>query len=180
MEDIERVLFERERIAEAVKAVAIKLDKHFSSCERSPLAVGILKGAAMFFCDLVREMETPLELDFMTLASYGSGTRSGEVKRLSDTSASVKDRDVLVVEDIVDSGNTLFKLKEILLGRGARSFTSVALLDKPSRRIKDIAADHSCFTVGDDFVVGYGLDYAGRYRDLPYIGVLKRSVYEEK
>ena len=121
----------------------------------------------MFFCDLVRAMETPVQIDFMTISSYGSSTQSsGMPKIVMDLAASVEGRDVILVEDIVDSGNTLFKLRELLIGRGAKSFTVVTLLDKPSRRQVDIKADYSCFEVGDEFIVGYGLDYAQKIRKM--------------
>ncbi|MDE6690913.1 MAG: hypoxanthine phosphoribosyltransferase, partial [Clostridia bacterium] len=140
----------------------------------------VLKGSVMFFCDLVRAMQTPVQIDFMTISSYGKSTQSsGMPKIVMDLAASVEGRDVILVEDIVDSGNTLYKMRELLVGRGAKSFTVVTLLDKPSRRQVDIKADFSCFEVSDEFIVGYGLDYDQQYRNLPYIAILKREVYEK-
>lgn len=175
-DDIQRVFLSEEQIKEKVKEAAAWLDGRFAG--KNPLAVCVLKGSVMFFSDLVRAMKTPVQLDFMTISSYGSGTQSsGKIEIVSDLSASVKGRDVILVEDIVDSGNTLLKMRELLTGRGAGSFTSVTLLDKPSRRKADVKADFSCFEVGDEFIVGYGLDYAQNYRNLPYVAVLKREVY---
>ena len=176
--DCERILFTAEDIAAAVKKAAEWLDERYEGTV--PLAISVLKGSVIFFCDLVRAMKTPVQMDFMTLSSYGSGSSSsGMPKIVMDLSAPVEGRDVLLVEDIVDSGHTLVKLKELLGGRGAKSFTVVSLLDKPSRREVDVKADYSCFTVGNEFIVGYGLDYAQRYRNLPYIGVLKHEIYEK-
>ena len=167
--DCERILFTAEDIAAQVKKAAAWLDERFEGTV--PLAVSVLKGSVIFFCDLVRAMKTPVQMDFMTLSSYGSGSSSsGMPKIVMDLSAPVEGRDVLLVEDIVDSGHTLVKLKELLGGRGAKSFTVVEV---------DVKADYSCFTVGNEFIVGYGLDYAQRYRNLPYIGVLKREIYEK-
>ena len=176
--DCERILFSAEDIAAEVKRAAAWLDERFEGKE--PLAVSVLKGSVIFFCDLIRVMKTPVQMDFMTLSSYGAGTAStGMPKIVMDLSASVEGRDVLLVEDIVDSGHTLLRLKELLSGRGAKSFTVVSLLDKPSRREVDVKADYSCFTVGNEFIVGYGLDYAQRYRNLPFIGVLKKEIYQK-
>ena len=176
--DCERILFPAETIAEEVKKAEAWLDARYEGT--MPLAISVLKGSVIFFCDLVRAMKTPVQMDFMTLSSYGSGSSSsGMPKIVMDLAAPVEGRDVLLVEDIVDSGHTLVKLKQLLGGRGAKSFTVVSLLDKPSRREVDVQADYSCFTVGNEFIVGYGLDYDQRYRNLPFIGVLKREIYEK-
>ena len=125
-------------------------------------------------------MQTPVQLDFMTVSSYGSSTKStGVPKIVMDLSSSVQDRDVILIEDIVDSGHTLVRMKELIMGRGAKSFTVVSLFDKPARRAVPIRADYSCFEIGDEFIVGYGLDYAQQYRNLPYVGILKREIYEK-
>lgn len=177
-DEFERLLFSEEQIRERVKDAAAWLDERFKG--KKPLAVCILKGSVMFFCDLVRTMQTPVQIDFMTVSSYGSSTTSsGDPLTVTDMTASVKGRDVILVEDIIDSGNTVYKLRDLLTGRGAESLTVVTLLDKPSRRKVDIKADFSCFGVGDEFIVGYGLDYDQQYRNLPYIAVLKREVYEK-
>lgn len=176
--DLQSVFLSEEQIKDQVKKAAEWLDKRFEG--KKPLAVSVLKGSVMFFCDLVRAMKTPVQIDFMTISSYGSSTQSsGMPKIIMDLAASVEGRDVILVEDIVDSGNTLYKMRELLVGRGAKSFTVVTLLDKPSRRQVDIQADYSCFEVGDEFIVGYGLDYAQQYRNLPYIAILKREIYEK-
>lgn len=176
--DFQRIFLTEAQIKEKVKEAAAWLDSRFAG--KNPLAVCVLKGSVMFFCDLVRAMKTPVQLDFMSVTSYGSGTQSsGRPEIVSDLSATVEGRDVILVEDIVDSGNTLLKMRGILSERGAKSFTAVTLLDKPSRRQADVKADFSCFETGDEFIVGYGLDYAQKYRNLPYIAVLKREVYEK-
>lgn len=176
--DIECIYLTEEQIKEQVTKMAKKLDEKYAG--KNPIAISVLKGSVMFFCDLLKAMETPVQMDFMTISSYGSMTQSSGVPKIvMDLSISVQDRDVLLVEDIVDSGNTLKRLKELFIGRGAKSVTVVTLLDKPARRKVDINADYTCFTVRDEFLVGYGLDYAQQYRNLPYIGILKREVYEK-
>ncbi len=177
--DLQSIVLSEEQIREKVKLAAAWLDKKFAG--KTPIAVSVLKGSVMFFCDLVRAMETPVQIDFMTISSYGSSSQSSGVpKILMDLSTSVEGKDVIMVEDIVDSGYTLQKLRDLFLGRGANSFTTVTLLDKPSRRKADISADYSCYEIGDEFIVGYGLDYSQQYRTLPYIGILKREIYEKQ
>ncbi len=179
--DLERLVLSKEQIAEKVEAAAAWLDEKFKTADAPPIAISVLKGSVFFFCDIVRAMNTPVQLDFMTVSSYGDSSKSSGVPRIvMDLSASVDGRDVILVEDIVDSGHTLSRMKDLILGRGAKSFTVVTLFDKPARRAVPIKADYSCFKIGDEFLVGYGLDYAQRYRNLPYIGVLKREVYEKK
>lgn len=175
--DLERILFGEEQIAEKVKEAAAWLDDRFKDSITSPLAVCVLKGSVFFFCDVVRAMKTPVQLDFITASSYGNNTESsGTPEIVADFTASVWGRDVILIEDIVDSGNTLLKLRDLILGRGAKSLTAVTLFDKPSRRQVDVNADFSCFEIGNEFIVGYGLDYAQSYRTLPYVGVLKREI----
>ncbi|MDE6614201.1 MAG: hypoxanthine phosphoribosyltransferase, partial [Clostridia bacterium] len=152
--DLQRMFLSEDQIKEKVKEAAEWLDKRFEG--KNPLIICVLKGSVMFFSDLIRAMNTPVQIDFMTISSYGASAQSnGMPKILMDLSNSVEDRDVILVEDIVDSGNTLLKMRELLLNRGAKSFTSVALLDKPSRRKVDIKADYTCFEVEDEFIVGY-------------------------
>ena len=142
--------------------------------------VAILKGSVMIFTDLIREMTLPLEIDFMSISSYGSGVKSsGEVKMIKDLDNKIEGKDVIIVEDIVDSGYTMKYLTHLLEARNPSSIKICALLDKPSRRETDVAVDYKGFEVGNEFVVGYGLDYAARYRNIPFIGILKRSVYEK-
>ncbi len=177
-EHLQSVYLTEEQIQGKVKEAAAWPDSKFEG--KTPLAVSVLKGSVMFFCDLVRAMKTPVQIDFMTISSYGSSSdSSGMPKIVMDLAASVEGRDVILVEDIVDSGHTLKKMRELLNGRGAKSFTVVTLLDKPARRQVDIKADYSCFEIENEFIVGYGLDYAQQYRNLPYIAILKREVYED-
>lgn len=175
--NIERIMIKEKTIAKRVKEMAAKLDRLYDG--KKPLVVCILKGSVIFFSDLIRHMQTPLELDFMSVSSYGSGTTTGELKIKKDLSVDIKDRNVLIVEDIIDSGNTLYNLKKLLIQRAPASVNIVTLLDKPDRREVPMEPEYTCFTIEDEFVVGYGLDYAEEYRNLPYVGVLKRSVYEK-
>lgn len=178
-QDLQSIVLTEAQIREKVKAAAAWLDKRLVGAV-APIAVSVLKGSVMFFCDLVRAMQTPVHIDFMTVSSYGdSAESSGLPKIVMDLAASVAGRDVILVEDIVDSGYTLLRMRNLLVGRGARSFTAVALFDKPSRRKADVKADYACFEIGNEFIVGYGLDYAQQYRNLPYVGILKREIYEK-
>ena len=147
--DLESIVLTREQIAQKVKEAASWLDEKFK--DSKPLAISVLKGSVFFFCDLLREMKTPVQLDFMTVSSYGSKAQSsGMPKIVMDLAASVEGRDVILVEDIVDSGHTLVRMRDLIMGRGAKSFTTVALFDKPSRRQVDIKADYSCFEIADE------------------------------
>lgn len=176
--DVEYVMVTEKQIAKKVKAVAKQLDKLYQG--RKPVVVCILKGSVVFFSDLIRHMKTPLTIDFMSVSSYGNGTKSaGELTVKKDLSTDIKGRDVLIVEDIIDSGNTLYNLKKLLNARSPSSVNIVTLLDKPDRREVPMEPEYTCFVIEDEFVVGYGLDYAEEYRNLPYVGVLKRSVYEK-
>ncbi len=176
--DVQSVLFTAQQIEERTLSVAQKITADYSGTY--PLFIAVLKGSFVFFADLIRAVAIPVQADFMSVSSYGQGAvSSGRVKIIKDCDADVKGRDVLIVEDIIDTGNTLYALKNLLLHRGAKSVKICALLDKASRRTADIAADYVGFEIEDEFVVGYGLDYAERYRNLPYIGILNRSVYEK-
>ncbi len=176
--DVEKILFSEEEIAERLSVLAEKIDKDYFG--KRPLMVCVLKGSVLFFTDLIREITLPVEIDFMSISSYGAGaTTSGEVKVLKDLDNRLDGRDVIIVEDIVDSGFTLNYMTKLLSSRNPASIKVCALLDKPSRRKVDIKADYIGFEVGNEFVIGYGLDYAQKYRNLPYIGILKRSVYEK-
>jgi hypoxanthine phosphoribosyltransferase len=170
-------MIDEKSIKAKVKAMAKKLDKFYEG--RTPVVICILKGSVLFFSDLIRNMKTSLTIDFMSVSSYGNGTKStGEIKILKDLSTDIKGRDVLIVEDIIDSGNTLYNLKKLLNERSPASVNIVTLLDKPDRREVPMEPEYTCFVIKDEFVIGYGLDYAEEYRNLPYVGVLKRSVYE--
>ena len=175
--NVEYVMLTGKQITRRIKAVAKQLDKLYEG--RKPVVVCILKGSVVFFSDLIRNMKTPLTIDFMSVSSYGNGTKStGELTIKKDLSTDIKGRDVLIVEDIIDSGNTLYNLKKLLNARAPSSVNIVTLLDKPERREVPMEPEYTCFVIEDEFVVGYGLDYAEEYRNLPYVGVLKRSIYE--
>ncbi|MBQ8536326.1 MAG: hypoxanthine phosphoribosyltransferase [Clostridia bacterium] len=175
-QDLASILVTREQIQAAVKTLGEKITQDYAGKE--PMLVGILKGCMLFFSDLVREIDLPLTTEFMAISSYGSATKSsGEVRILKDLDKAITGRDVLIVEDIVDSGLTLSYLKKTLEGRGAASIKIATLLDKPARRKVDLKTDYYCFTIPDEFVVGYGLDYDEKYRNLPDIGVLHPRIY---
>lgn len=175
--DIEKIMIDENAIQVRVKELAKQLDKVYAG--KNPIVICILKGSVIFYADLIRNMETPIELDFMAVSSYGAGTTSsGDLKIKKDLTADIKGRDVLIVEDIIDSGNTLYCLKKMLIGRQPASVNIVTLLDKPERRVVPMEPDYTGFVIEDEFVIGYGLDYAERYRNLPYVAVLKRGVYE--
>lgn len=176
-QDIEKVLISEEELQKKILELAGQLTEDYK--ERFPLAIGVLKGAMLFMGDLVKRIDTHLEMDFMDVSSYGNSTvSSGEVKILKDLDTSVEGRDILIIEDIIDSGLTLSYLVDLFRYRKAKSIKIVTLLDKPTGRKTDLTADYVGFIVPDEFVVGYGLDFAERYRNLPYIGVLKPEVYQ--
>jgi len=176
--DIQEVLYDAQQIGEKVKELGAILSKDFNG--RNPLVICVLKGAFIFMADLVKEITVPLEIDFMAVSSYGQSTKSsGVVKIIKDLDVTVEGRDVLIVEDIIDSGLTLSYLIDVLERRNAKSVTVVTLFDKPARRTVELEADYKGFTLPDEFVVGYGLDYAEKYRNLPYIGILKPHVYQK-
>lgn len=176
--DLECVLLTREEIAAKVQELGKQITRDYVG--KKPVLVCILKGAAVFFADLIREISLPLTLDFMAISSYGSATKtSGVVRILKDLDNDILGKDVIVVEDIVDSGITLSYLTKILMQRGAKSLRIAALLDKPARRkVQDLTVDYSCFNIPDAFVVGYGLDFNQTYRNLPDIGILSPRIYE--
>ncbi len=174
---LEKVLYSEEDIQDKVKELSEILTEEYK--DKNPVLVCILKGGVTFMADLMKEMDIFLEIDFMDVSSYGHGLEStNEVKILKDMSITVEGRHVLFVEDIIDTGNTLHYLDTMFKARKAASVRAVTLLDKSARRKKDFEADWVGFEVPDEFVVGYGLDYKGRYRNLPYIGVLKPEIYE--
>ena len=178
-QDLDRLLVTRQKIREKVQELGRRITEDYQGKE--PVLVCILKGACVFFADLIREIDLPLSLDFMAISSYGSATKtSGVVRILKDLDQTILGKDVIIVEDIVDSGVTLNYLKQILRQRGAATLKIAALLDKPARRkIPDLKVDYVCFDIPDAFVVGYGLDYDQRYRNLPDIGVLSPAIYEK-
>lgn len=175
-QDIERVLFTEQELKDRVAEIAARIDRDYAGKE--PMLISVLRGSFIFMADLARAITLPCTVDFMAVSSYGSGTTSsGQVKITKDLSESIEGRDIIVVEDILDSGNTLSYLFQLLQARHPASVRLCTLLDKPSRRTKEVELHYSGFTIPDYFVVGYGLDYAEKYRNLPYIGILKPCVY---
>ena len=176
--DILKVLVTEEELKARVESLGAAIAERFQG--KNPLFLGVLKGSFIFMADLVRACPLKSALEFMAVSSYQNATESsGRVQINYDLRQDITGRDIIVVEDILDSGNTLAFLKEYLLTKGAASVTIATLLDKPARRAKAITADFVGITVPDEFVVGYGLDYAQKYRNLPYIGVLKPEVYSK-
>ena len=177
-QDILKVLLSREDIQRRVQELGDAIYDSFR--DKDPMFVGVLNGCFIFMADLVRATQLKSELEFISVSSYQNGTRSSGVVQITrDLQRDITGRHIIVVEDILDSGNTLFFLKNYLLTKGAADITIVTLLDKPARREKPIVADYVGFEVPDEFVVGYGLDYAQQYRNMPYIGVLKPEIYSK-
>ena len=175
-EDVLRVLLSEDEIREKVRELGGKITADYKNSNL--MLVTVLKGAVVFLADLMRQIDVPAEIDFMVVSSYGSGVKSsGVVKIVKDLDVPLAGKDILIVEDILDSGLTLSYIKELLESRGPRSIRIATLLDKPSRRKVDLQADYIGFSVPDEFVIGYGLDYDEKYRKLPYIGILKPEVY---
>ena len=175
-EDVLRVLLSEDEIREKVRELGGKITADYKNSNL--MLVTVLKGAVVFLADLMRQIDVPAEIDFMVVSSYGSGVKSsGVVKIVKDLDVPLAGKDILIVEDILDSGLTLSYIKELLESRGPRSIRIATLLDKPSRRKVDLQADYIGFSVPDEFVIGYGLDYVEKYRNLPYIGILKPEVY---
>ena len=176
-DDIKEILYSEEQIKARVKELGAQISKDFEGS--MPIVIGILKGAIIFYADLMRELDLAAQLEFMIVSSYGAGTTPGQLVFKKDTDANLEGRNVLIVEDIIDSGNTLYLLKNELEKRKPAMVKICAFLDKPARRTAQIKADYVGFVCADEFVVGYGLDFAEKYRNLPYIGVLKPHVYEK-
>lgn len=177
--DIQEVLYSEEQIMQKVKELGQQISQDFEG--RNLLVICVLKGAFIFMSDLVKSITIPLEVDFMAVSSYGQSTKSsGVVKIIKDLDVPVEGRNVLIVEDIIDSGLTLSYLIDVLERRNALSVSVVTIFDKPVRRTVDLEPDYKGYTLPDAFVVGYGLDYAEKYRNLPYIGILKEAVYAGK
>jgi len=175
-DDILEVLLSEEEIRAKVKELGAQITKDYAG--KTPFFLGVLKGCFVFMSDLMRCVDLPCNMDFMAVSSYGGGTSStGAVRITKDLNRDIEGQDVIIVEDILDSGVTLSYLKSYLANRKPASMKIVTLLDKPARRRADITPDYCGFTVPDEFVVGYGLDFAERYRNLPYIGILKPEIY---
>jgi hypoxanthine phosphoribosyltransferase len=174
--DVEQILFDQETIAKRVKELGTQITSDYAG--RQPFLICILKGASIFMADLCRRIDLPVALDFMAISSYGAGTSSSGVVRIAkDLDRSIENKDVIIVEDIVDSGLTLSYLLANLSSRHPASLRICVLLDKMERREVEVPVDYRGFVIPDHFVVGYGLDYAEKYRNLPYVGVLKPEVY---
>ncbi|GFH42634.1 hypoxanthine-guanine phosphoribosyltransferase [Lactococcus hodotermopsidis] len=174
---IKKVLVTEEEICVKSQELGQLLTMEYA--DKNPLMVAILKGSIPFFAELTKRMGTHIEMDFMVVSSYHGGTQSsGEVKMIKDLDTAVEGRNVIIVEDIIDTGRTLLYLKELLLHRKAKSVKIVTLVDKPEGRVVEIDADYVGFTLPNEFLVGFGLDYDEHYRNLPYIGVLKEEVYQ--
>ncbi len=177
-DDILKVLLDEEEIRRKVRELGEQITKDYAG--KTPFFLGVLKGCYVFMSDLVRNVDLHCSMDFMAVSSYGGGTSTtGAVRITKDLSRDIEGKDVIIVEDILDSGVTLSYLKSYLENRKPASIRIVTLLDKPARRRAEIKADYCGFTVPDEFVVGYGLDYAEDYRNLPYIGILKPEIYSK-
>lgn len=175
-QDIKKVLYSSEEIATKSKELGEQLTKDYAG--KNPLLVGVLKGAVPFMAELIKHIDTHVEVDFMVVSSYHGGTTSsGEVKILKDVDTIIEGRDVIFIEDIIDTGRTLLYLRDMFKYRKAKSIKIATLFDKPEGRVVDIDADYVCYNVPNEFVVGFGLDYNENYRNLPYVGVLKEEIY---
>ena len=179
--DIERILISEEELDKTVSRLAAQIDEDYSGEDKKLVLLCILKGSIVFMGDLMKKLHVPVEIDCMKVSSYGAGTESsGNINiRLDVTRADVRECDFLIVEDIIDSGRTLSYLTGYLKHKGARSVKTCTLLDKPSRRVVEFTPDYIGLEIPDEFVVGYGLDYAEKYRALPYVGILKPEVYSK-
>jgi hypoxanthine phosphoribosyltransferase len=174
--DIQEILYSEEQIHAKIKELGEIISSDYEG--RNPLVICVLKGAFIFMADLVKNITVPLELDFMAVSSYGQSTKSsGVVKIIKDLDVPVEGRHILIVEDIIDSGLTLSYLIDVLERRNALSISVVALFNKPARRTVELEPDYAGYVLPDEFVVGYGLDYAEKYRNLPFIGILKPEIY---
>lgn len=176
--DIERVLLTEDQIEERCRELAAEIEEDYESRHIQPIVVGLLKGSVPFMAELIKYFKHPIEIDFMSVSSYNGTESVGDVKIDKDMDLSSKGKNVLIVEDIVDTGRTLREVKKLFYNKGAEDVKIAALLDKPDRRVVDIRADFIGFTVPNEFVVGYGLDYNQKYRNLPYIGILKPEIYQ--
>lgn len=171
MSETIKELISEEKVENRIRALAKEISDDYAGKELHMIC--ILKGASFFMCELAKRCTIPVSIDFMSVSSYGSGTQSsGLVRVVKDMDDPIEGKDVLVVEDIVDSGRTLYFLGDLLSSRGAKSIKYCTLLDKPERRVVDLKVDYTGFTIPDEFVVGYGMDYDQKYRNLPYIGIV--------
>ena len=178
MQDIERILVSEEDLHRRIREVGAQLSEEYAG--KKPIFVGVLKGVVPFFAEMAMAVQIPCQWDFMSVTSFEGGTQStGKLTFRKDIDHNIEGRHVIILEDILDSGSTLKYIKELLLRRNPASLKICTMLDKPSGRTVDLEADYSCFTIPGAFVVGFGLDYDDYYRNLPFVGVLKPSVYSE-
>lgn len=177
-QDIDHVLLSEKQIEQRSRELAAQIEKDYEERNVLPIVVGLLKGSVPFMAELIKNFKRPIEIDFISVSSYEGTESSGDIRISKDMDLSSKGKNVLIVEDIVDTGRTLKEVKQLFYNKGAEDVKIVALLDKPSRRTVDIHADYVGFEVPDEFVVGYGLDFNQKYRNLPYIGVLKPDLYK--
>lgn len=177
-QDIKKVLYSEEEILSKTRELGAQLTKEYT--DKTPLLIGVLKGSVPFMAELLKHIDTHVEIDFMVVSSYQGGTTSsGEVKILKDVDTNIEGRDIIFVEDIIDTGRTLKYLRDMFKYRQANSVKIVTLFDKPEGRVVEIEADYVCYNVPNEFIVGFGLDYAEKYRNLPYVGVLKEEIYSK-
>lgn len=176
-DEVEKILITDEQLARRIKSLAREIERDFR--KREMVVVSLLNGTVLFLADLIRHLNLPLRLDFIGVSSYGAGTESGDLVFTKELRLDVKGRDVLLVDDILDTGKTLSRVIPKLESLKPRRIKTCVLLDKPSRRTHDVAADYVGFEIPDFFVIGYGLDFAERYRNLPFVGVLHPHIYKE-
>lgn len=179
MNEIQEILISKEQLQGKVKELAAQVSHDYA--EKDLMIVSVLKGGVVFTTDLIKEITVPLSIDFMAISSYGASTStSGVVRILKDLETNIEGKDILIVEDIIDSGLTLKYLKELLISRGPKSVRICTILNKPARRKVEVEVEYKGFDIPDEFVVGYGLDYAEKYRNLPFVAILKPEVYSKK
>ncbi|MBQ3115047.1 MAG: hypoxanthine phosphoribosyltransferase [Clostridia bacterium] len=177
-ENVERILFTEEQLKYRVREMAEEINNYYNG--EAVTVISVLKGSVVFAVDLIKQLNMPVSLDFICASSYGSGTiSSGKLIIKKDVELEIEGQNILLLEDIIDTGETLHEIIKMLKGRGTKSIATAMMFNKPARRKKAVQADFIGFDIPDEFVVGYGLDYDEQYRNLPYLGVLKRSVYEE-
>ena len=176
-EDVKKILVNEEEIKQKCEELGKLINEEYRNYEQPPLLVALLKGSVPFLAALIKHITLDVEIDFMDVSSYDGTESMGDIRIIKDLDQSIKDTSILLVEDIVDTGRTIVAVKELLKNKGAKEVKVVTLLDKPSRREVDVAADYIGFTIPNEFVIGFGLDYNEKYRNLPYVGVLKEEVY---
>jgi hypoxanthine phosphoribosyltransferase len=179
LQDVETILLDENVLANRIHELGEEISKDFAGEE--VMLIGILKGASVFLSDLIRQISLPAYIDYMVVSSYGnSAETSGVVRIIKDLEDNIEGKNIIIVEDIIDTGLTLAYLRQNLLSRHPKSLKICTLLDKPARREKEINIDYKGFEVPDEFIIGYGIDYAEKYRNLPFVGILKREIYDHK